>query len=147
MEIFYKDAAKADSARAAHPDGYFQTPQPPKLPLKTLAPDSATWFVEKNNALVFSDSKEALTLYQNSLKSAGPLTQNRLYPFVNEAVASSSILNFVIFNEENNTYWPNQLSEKGKASRFGKDLRIFSLSRDAVEKGQHLVPVNLYLLF
>jgi hypothetical protein len=26
-------------------------------------------------------------------------------------------------------------------------LRIFSLSCDAVEEDQHLVPVNLYLLF
>ena len=147
MEIFYKDAAKADSARAAHPDGYFQTPQSPKPLLKVLAPDSASWFIEKDNALVFADSKEALTTYQNSLKSAGPLTQNRLYPFVDEAVASSSILNFVIFNAGNDPYWPNQLSEKGKDSRFGKDLRIFSLSRDAMEQGQHLVPVNMYLLF
>lgn len=147
LEIFYQDAAKADSARAAHPDGYFQTPQPPRPLLKTLAPDSATWFVEKDNALVFADSKEALVFYQNSLKSAGPLTQNRLYPFVNEAVASSSLMNFVIFNEENNSFWPDQLSEKGKASRFGKDLRIFSLSCDAMEKGQQLLPVNLYLLF
>ena len=147
LEIFYQDAAKADSARNAHPDGFFQTPTPP-LPLrKTFAPDSATWFVEKDNALVFAESKEALAAYQNSLKSAGTLTKNRLYPFVDEAVSSSSILKFVIFNEENTPFWFDQLSEKGQASRFGKDLRIFSLSTDALEKGQHLLPVNLYLLF
>lgn len=147
LEILYKDAAKADSARAAHPDGYYQTPQLPKPLLKVLAPDSAVWFVETGDALVFADTKEALTVYQNSLKTAGPLTQNRLYPFVNEAVASSALLNFVIFNEENNTFWADHLSEKGKTSHFGKDLRIFSLSCDAVEENLHLVPVNLYLLF
>jgi hypothetical protein len=147
LEIFYKDATKADSVRAAHPDGYFQTPQPLLPLLKALAPDSATWFVEADNALVFADSKEALTHYLNSLKATGTLTQNRLYPFVNEAVASSTLLNFVIFNEENNTFWTDHLSEKGKISRFGKNLRIFSLSCDAVEEDQHLVPVNLYLLF
>ena len=112
-----------------------------------LAPDSAVWFVETGDALVFADTKEALTVYQNSLKTAGPLTQNRLYPFVNEAVASSALLNFVIFNEENNTFWADHLSEKGKTSHFGKNLRIFSLSCDAVEENLHLVPVNLYLLF
>jgi hypothetical protein len=66
---------------------------------------------------------------------------------VDEAVSSSSILKFVIFNEENTPFWFDQLSEKGQATRFGKDLRIFSLSTDALEKGQHLLPVNLYLLF
>lgn len=147
LEVFYKDAAKADSVRAAHPDGYFQTPEPPQPLMKSFAPDSATWFVEKDNALVFADSKEALATYLNSIKAEGALTKNRLFPFVNEAVASSSLLNFVIFNEENNTFWTNQLSEKGKATRFGKDLRIFALSTDAMEKGQHLLPVNLYLLF
>ena len=147
LEIFYQTAARADSARAAHPDGFFQTPQIPQPLLKPLAPDSATWFVETDKALVFADSKEALTVYQNSLKTAGSLTQNRLYPFVNEAVASTALLNFVIFNEENNTSWADHLSEKGKTSHFGKELRIFSLSCDAVEESLHLIPVNLYVLF
>lgn len=147
LEVFYKDAARADSARAAHPDGIYQTPEPPQPLIKCFAPDSATWFVEKDNALVFAESKEALTTYLSSLKSNGSLTKNRLYNFVNEAVASSAQMNFVILNEENSTFWYNQLSEKGKASRFGKDLRIFSFSHDAMEKDQHLVPVNLYLLF
>lgn len=147
LEIFYKDAAKADSARSAHPDGIFQTPQPPLPLLKTLAPDSARWFIEANNALVFADSKEALKCYQNNLKTAGNLTQNRLYPFVNDAVASSSIYNFVILSDENNTFWDEHLSEKGKASQFGKGLHILSLSCDAMEKGQHLLPVNMYLHF
>ena len=147
LEVFYNDAAKADSVRAAHPDGIYQTPEPPQPLMKAFAPDSATWFIEKGNALVFAESKEALAKYLASLKSNGPLTKNRLYNFVNEAVASSARMNFVILNEENNPFWYNQLSEKGKASHFGKDLRIFSFSHDDMENGQHLLPVNLYLLF
>ena len=147
LEVFYRNAAAADSVRKAHPDGLFPIPFPLSPLLTTFAPDSATWFMEKDNALVFSDSKEALKAYQNSLKTIGNLTQNRLYPFVNEAIASSSLLDFVIFNETDNTFWGNHLSEKGKASHFAKELRIFSLSCDAMDNGGHLLPVNLYLLF
>lgn len=147
LEVFYKDAAKADSVRAAHPDGLFQTPQPLLSLLKSFAPDSAIWFIETGDALVFAESKEALKTYQNSMKTSGELTTNKLYSFVNEAVASSSLLNFVILNEENNTFWPEQFSEKGRASHTGQNLRIFSLSSEDMEKGQKLLPVNLYLLF
>lgn len=147
LEVFYRSATAADSIRKAHPDGFFPIPFPLSPLLTTFAPDSATWFIEKDNALVFSDSKEALKSYQNSLKTIGNLTQNRLYPFVNEAIASSSLLDFVILNEADNTFWNNRLSEKGKASHFGKELRIFSLSCETMEKGKNLLPVNLFLHF
>ena len=147
MEVFFGNEASADSARNAHPDGFFSIPSPLSPLLTTFAPDSATWFIEKDNALVFADSKEALKAYQSSMKAVGNLTQNRLYPFVNEAVASSSLLNFVIFNEEGNAFWAERLSDKGTASHFGKDLRIFSVSCDAMERDSHLLPINLYLHF
>ena len=147
LEVFYGNAVAADSVRNAHPDGFFSIPFPLPQLLTTFAPDSATWFMEKDDALIFSDSKEALKAYQSSMKSVGGLVQNRLYPFVNEAVASTSLLNFVIFNEEGNTFWTERLSEKGKASRFGKDLRIFSLSCETMDERNGLLPVNLYLLF
>ena len=147
LEVFYGNAVAADSVRKVHPDGFFPIPFPLSPLLTTFVPDSATWFIEKDNALVFSDSKEALKSYQNSLKIIGNLTQNRLYPFVNEAIASSSLLDFVILNEADNTFWYNRLSEKGKASHFGKELRIFSLSCETMEKGKNLLPVNLFLHF
>ena len=147
FEVFYGNAAAADSARNAHPDGFFSIPFPLPQLLTTFAPDSATWFIEKENALVFSDSKEVLKAYQSRMRSVGNLSQNRLYPFVNDVVASSSLLNFVIFNEEGNAFWPERLSEKGKASRFGKDLRIFSLSCETMDEKNGLLPVNLYLMF
>lgn len=147
LEVFFGNATAADSARNAHPDGFFPIPFPLPQLLPTIAPDSAMWFVEKDNALVFSDSKEALKAYQNSMKSVGDLTQNRLYPYVNEAVASSSLLNFVIFNEEGNAFWTERLSDKGNASRFGKELRIFSFSCETMDVKNGLLPVNLYLLF
>jgi hypothetical protein len=80
------------------------------------------------------------------MRSNGPLSQNRYHPFVNEAVASASVLNFVIFNNES-PYWNDLLSEKGKASRFGKEMRIFSVSCETLDKANRLLPVNLYLLF
>ena len=145
MEAYY--GGSADSVRSAHPDGLYPIPYrlSPLLPL--LSPDSAKCFVERNGALVFATSKEAMAVYQKSMKTTGNLPQNRYYPFVNEAVASSSTLNWVMINDGNSTYWSSQLSDKGKSSNFGKDLRIFSLSCDAMEEEQHLVPVNLYLLF
>jgi len=147
MEILYKDAHRADSARAAHPDGLFPTPQPVRPLLKAFAPDSATWFIEKEDALVFADSKEALKLYQSQLKSAGGLTQNRLYPFVNDAVASSSILNYVLFNDASSTFLNSCLTEKGKASITGQNLRILSFSCETMDKEKSLLPVNLFLHF
>lgn len=147
LEVFYGNAAAADSARNAHPDGFFSIPFPLPQLLTTFAPDSSTWFIEKDNALIFSDSKEVLKAYQNNMKSVGSLAQNRLYPFVNEAVASTSLLNFVIFNEEGNTFWAERLSEKGKSSLFGKNLRIFSLSCETMDEKNGLLPVNLFLLF
>ena len=138
---------KADSIRAAYPDGIYPTPSNILPLLKLFAPDSTACVMERGKALVFAPSKDAMKGYLNSTKATGSLSQNRYYPFVNDAVASSSILNFVLFNNEILTYWPSQLSDKGNASYFGKELRIFSLSCDAMEKGQHLVPVNLYLHF
>lgn len=145
LEAYY--GGSADSVRSAHPDGLYPIPYrlSPLLPL--LSPDSAKCFVERNGALVFATSKEAMAVYQKSMKTTGNLQQNRYYPFVNEAVASSSTLNWVMINDGTSTYWTSQLSDKGKSSNFGKDLHIFSLSCDAVEKGQHLIPVNVYMLF
>ena len=138
---------KADSIRAAHPDGIYPTPSNILPLLKLFAPDSTACVMERGKALIFAPTKDAMKGYLNSTKATGSLSQNRYYPFVNDAVASSSILNFVLFNNETLTYWSSQLSDKGNASHFGKELRIFSLSCDAMEKGQHLVPVNLYLHF
>lgn len=147
MEIFYNDAVRADSARATHPDGIFQTPQPLRPLLKAFAPDSATWFVEKDDALVFADSKEALKTYQNQIKTAGGLPQNRLYPFVDDAVASSSILNYVLFNDDASTFLSSRMSNKGKASLTGQNLRILSFSCETMDKEKGFLPVNLFLHF
>lgn len=145
LEAFYGD--KADSVRMAHPDGFYPTPNHLLPILKAFAPDSSNFFIIKENAIVLASSSEALKVYQKSMKTNGCLSQNRLYPFVNEAVASSSLLNFVLFNNENSNYWNLKLSDKGKVSQFGQDLRIFSLSCETMGKGKRLIPVNLYLHF
>ena len=54
---------------------------------------------------------------------------------------------FQIFHDEEDAYWTSQLSEKGNASYFGKDLRIFSLSCETMDKEKNLLPVNLFLHF
>ena len=115
--------------------------------MPVLMPDSMSWVVANDRALVFAPSSEAATAYLKSFKSNEDLSKNRYYGFVNEAVASSYIFNYVILHEDADPYWPSQLSEKGKSSHFGKEMRIFSLSCDAMEKERNLLPVNLYLLF
>lgn len=137
---------KADSAQAAHPDGVYFIPNSfPALLNNTT--DSANYFIISENTIVMSSTPEALKAYQKSMKNGGNIKQNRLYPFVDEAVASSSLLNFVLFNSENTDYWKSKLSDKGKASQFGQDLHIFSISCETMEKGKNLIPVNLYLHF
>jgi hypothetical protein len=145
FEAFYGD--KADSMRLSHPDGLYPIPNNPGALLESFAPDSIRYFSQKGNGLIFASSAEALKAYQKSVKATGTLSQNRYYPFVNEAVASSKVFNFVLFNEENDSYWNSQFSEKGKASHTGKELRIFSISCETMEKGTQLVPVNLFLHF
>jgi hypothetical protein len=148
LTAFYcGDTHKADSVRSAHLNGIYPIPHK-MLPITpSIATDSMAWVTVWNNALVFSPTMESATFFTNNVKKYGNLTQNRYYPFVNEAVASSSLFNFVLFNDETAHSLQSQLSEKGQASRFGKGLRIFSLSCDAMEKNSHLVPINLYLLF
>ena len=145
LEAFYGD--KADSAQAATTDGIYLIPTHKENLTKTFALDSVNCFVQKGGALIFATSKEAMKVYQNSLKTSGSLSQNRYYPFVNEAVASSSLLNWVMINDGSSPYWSSQLSDKGKSANFSKDLRIFSLSCETMEKDSRLVPINLYLLF
>ena len=145
LEALFGD--KSDSIRATHPDGIYPAFSNIPLLLKHFAPDSTTCVMERGKALVFAPTKDAMKGYLNNIKVNGNLSQNRYYPFVNDAVASSSILNFVLFNNETLPYWSSQLSDKGNASHFGKDLRIFSLSCETMEKGKNLVPVNLYLHF
>lgn len=145
LEVFYGD--KADSAQTSTPDGIYSIPDHLAPLMKSLAPDSVGCFMQREGALVFASSKEAMKVYQNSMKASGSLSQNRYYPFVNEAVASSSVMNFVLFNKESDPYWMSQISEKGKVSHVGQQLRILSLSCETMEKGKNLVPVNLFMLF
>ena len=147
LGTLYADSNRGDSVRIAHPNGIYPLPHTFAPLMRLLMPDSMSCVVAKDRALVFAPSETAATAYLKSFKSNEDLSKNHLYGFVNEAVASSSVFNYVIFHEEADPYWTSQLSEKGKASHFGKEMRIFSLSCDAMEKGRHLLPVNLYLLF
>lgn len=145
LEVFYSHAA--DSVRALCPDEQFPIPYRLFPLMPAFAPDSAKWFIIKDNSLVFAESKEGLKLYQKNMKEKGCLTQNRYYPFVNEAVASTAVFTYTLFNNETSSYWLSLLSDKGKASHVGRDLHVFTLSCDAMGEGQHLLPLNLYLLF
>ena len=143
----YGNATSADSLRNAHPNGIYPVKEKFAPTMPNLAPDTMNWVFAFGQAVIFAPSTEAVTQFQKTVKNKGTLNQNRYYPFVSDAVASSSLYNFVIFHDETDTFWNSQLSDKGKASHFGQQMRIFSLSCDAVEKDQHLVPVNLYLHF
>lgn len=139
--------SKADSIRAAHPDGLYPISCNPASLLPFFSPDTVGCFIVKGNVLVFAPSAEAIKSYQKSLKNDGSLSQNRYYGFLNDAVSTTSVYHFAIINSEDSSYWPSKLSEKGKASVFGKNMRIFSLSCESKDKGKKLVPINLYLHF
>lgn len=145
FDAFYGE--KADSVRIAHPDGIYPVPHNLAKVLKIFAPDSVKCFLQRGCGVVLAPSADALKAYQKSVKNAGTLSQNRYYPFVNEAIASSSVFNFVIFNNEGASNWLSHLSDKGQVSQFGQNLRVFSLSCETMEKGKNLVPINLFLHF
>jgi hypothetical protein len=148
LSAFYcNDTRKADSIRNAHKNGIYPIPHKMSPMAPNLAADSMGWVMAWNNTLVFAPSLEAATLFTNNAKKNEVLTQNRYYPFVDDAVASSSSFNFVFFHNEASALWESNLSEKGKASHTGQDLRVLSLSCETVEKGNSLVPVNLFLHF
>jgi hypothetical protein len=147
LSDLYGNTSSADSLRNAHPNGIYPVNGKFASTLPNLAPDTMNWVFVHGTAIVFAPSTEAVALFQKTIKENGNLSQNKYYPFVNEAVASSSLFNFVIFHDDEDTFWNAHFSDKGKASHFGQDIHIFSLSCDAVEENQHLVPVNLYLHF
>ena len=147
LSALYADTPTADSIRSAHPNGVYPVINQIVNLMPNLAPDTMHWVFVHGQAIVFAPSMEAVTLFQKTVKNKGTLHQNRYYPFVNEAIASTSVYHYVLFNNETLSYLNSLLSDKGKASNFGEDIRIFSLSCDAMEGDQHLVPVNLYLHF
>ena len=147
LGTLYADTNRGDSVRNAHPNGIYPLPHTMAPMLRVLMPDSMSYVMATGRTLVFAPSEAAAETYMKCFKNNENMSKNRYYGFVNEAVASSSVFNYVIFQEDATSYWTSQLSEKGKASHFGKELHILSLSCDAMDKDQHLLPVNLYLLF
>ena len=147
LSALYADMHMADSIRNAHPNGIYPVINKIAHLMPNLAPDTMNWVFANGRSIVFAPSAEAVTVFQKIVKSKGALNQNRYYPFVNEAIASSSVYRYVLFNNETLPFLSSQLSDKGNASRFGKELRIFSLSCETMEKDNNLLPVNLYLLF
>lgn len=145
--LYCNDTRKADSIRNAHKNGIYPIPHAMAPMVPKLAADSMRWVTVWNDALVFAPSMEAASLFINNVKKSGLMAKNRYYPFVDDAVASSSLFNLVIFHDEASTYWTSNLSEKGKASRTGQELRILSLSCETMENGKNFVPLNLFMHF
>ena len=147
LSVLYANTSKADSVRTACPSGIFPLPRPIPPMLPNLVADSMRWVFANGNAIVLAPSTEAVTAYQKSIKSAGNITRNRYYGFVDEAVASTTLLNWVLVNDGSSNFWIEQYSEKGRATCTAKDLHILSLSCETMNKGKHLLPINLFLHF
>lgn len=130
----------------AYPNGVFPITDSIVLPTRSIF-DTTTYrlFAIKGNQYLFAPSIEAYVMYNQDLISNGDITGNRYYKFAKGNIASSNIMEFTIYNPTEKREISANLSDKGKKSRFGQDLFIFSLSCNNIT--EDFASVNIYLNF
>ena len=131
---------------AAYPNGVFPITDSITLPQGSIF-DTTQYklFTIKGNHYLFAPSIEAFVLYNQDIASNGNISGNRYYKLAKGNIASSNIMEFTYYNPTEKKSLRFKLSDKGKASRFGQDLFIFSLSCNNI--AEEFASVNIYLNF
>lgn len=131
---------------AAYPNGVFPVSDSIVLPKGSIF-DTVQYkvFAIKGDRYLFAPSAEALAKYNQDIASNGDISNNRYYKFAKSNIASSNIMEFTYYNPTENKCLRTKLSDKGKSSRFGQDLFIFSLSCNNIT--EEFASVNIYLNF
>lgn len=142
----FEGSQQVDTLRNKYPDNIFPVSDRIRLPEKPVT-DTLTYavFTVAGDQYLFAASPEDITFYNKELASRGELTDNRYYKFSKGNIASSNVLEYAFFNNADRPPLLGMLSEKGKLTQWGKDLRIISISCHAI--ADSFVPLNIYINF
>lgn len=141
----FANTQHADDVRAAYPNGIFPVNDSILLPEgSTFDTNHYKAFIHKGNAYIFATSENAITAFMQDLATTGNLGENRFYKFAKGNIASSNLIEFTLYNTDKKTLAP-LLNNQGMSSRFGQDLRIFSLTLSNITDDYAVV--NIYLNF
>ena len=131
---------------ATYPNGIFPVTDSTALPKGSIF-DTVHYkvFAVKGDHYLFAPTSEDILMYSQDIASNGFISNNRYYKFAKGNIASSNIMEFTYYNPMEKKGLQSKLSDKGKSSRFGQDLFIFSLSCNNIT--EEFASVNIYLNF
>ncbi len=142
----FEESQQLDTLRYRYPDNIFPTSDRIRLPEKP-ASDTLTYavFTVAGDQYLFAATPEDIAFYNKELSSKGELADNRYYKFSKGNIASSNVLEYAFFNSADRSPLLDRLSEKGKLTQWGKDLRIICISCHSIS--DNFVPLNIYINF
>jgi hypothetical protein len=142
----FDGSQQLDTLRNRYPNNIFPVTDQTRIPEKPAA-DTLTYtvFTVAGDQYLFAVAPEDIVFYNKEIASKGELTDNRYYKFSKSNIASSNVLEYAFFNNADRSPLLNRLSEKGKLTQWGKDLRIICVSCHAA--ADNFVPLNIYINF
>lgn len=135
----------AEQMRSNLPEGIYPVDSTLVLPHSKFDESKYLYFMEKSNAYVFAENKEALKAYDNTLNNDGDITTSRLFTFSQSNIASNNLFEYTFYRQNKSDRLFNCLSETGKKSTFCNDISIFSISCNEVN--EQFATINIYLNF
>ncbi|MDY6326584.1 MAG: hypothetical protein SPL47_04635 [Bacteroidales bacterium] len=143
---FYSGENVSDSLLRATVDNIYPVPADISSRLLPVVGDTVRWFAETGGTFVFSGSRQELAAYRKTIGRNEVLSNNTTFGLISDAVASSAVREFSLFNDKDDPYFYKKLSEKGRGSIVWQNIRAFSLSYGS-SSDKEFVPVNVYILF
>ncbi|MCR4680731.1 MAG: hypothetical protein K5636_03855 [Bacteroidales bacterium] len=139
-------AQRADEMAAAYPNNIFPLSDSVKVPTSSSF-DSSHYsvFTIKGNYYIFATSEEALNAFGQDLSTNNTISQNRYYKFSKSNIASSNVIEYTYYNTTEGRPLLKKMSAKGKATHFGHDMAIFSISCSDIT--DEYASVNIYVNF
>lgn len=135
----------AELIRTSFPEGIYPVDSTLELPHSIFDESKYLFFMEKDNAYIFAESKDALKAYGKALNNDGDISKNRLYSFSQSNIASNNLFEYTFYRQNKSDRLYNCLSELGKKSTFCNDLSIFSISCNEVN--EQFATINIYMNF
>lgn len=141
----FQSDAQAETYNTTYPDGLYPiTDSICKPNLSEFDKDDYRFFIEKDGYYIFASSQDDIRFYLNKLNNS-TLTENRFYQLASSNTASNSLLEFSFFNSNNQALWQKKLSDKGRNTHFGQQLKIFTISFNSLD--DNFATVNIYAGF
>lgn len=135
----------AELMRNNIPEGIYPVDSTLTLPHSIFDDSKYLFFIEKDNAYIFAENKDALKAYVNTINNEGDISKNRLYSYSQSNIASNNLFEYTFYRQNKSDRLQNCLSELGKKNMFCNDLSIFSISCNEIN--EQFATINIYLNF